>query len=88
MIRDGAQRTVQRASAGEYQSKLDIGPPYEFEVQMRKPVGEAMTGNLAALEGFEIVDDHLIRVVAPDMDIGFRRVAYLGYADQAGVTRH
>jgi len=88
MITRGAQQTVERAIRGELPVLEGVGGPYEFEVEMRKPVGDAMRANLASLEGFEILDEALIRVTAPDMDLGFRRVAYLGYADTPGVTRH
>jgi hypothetical protein len=48
-----------------------------------------MRANLSALGGhFEVLDERCIRVRALNMDIGFRRVAYLGYADRPGVTRH
>jgi D-amino peptidase len=88
MIAAGAQRSVERANRGELGIVDQIGGPYEFEVEMRKPVSTAMRENLASLTGFEIVNEMLVRVVAPDMDLGFRRVAYLGYADRPGVTRH
>ena len=88
MITLGAERAVKRASRGELSVLEGISGPYEFEVEMRNPVGDAMRTNLESLEGFEIVDTSLIQVTAPDMDLGFRRVAYLGYADTPGVTRH
>ena len=88
LIAAGAQQAVERAARGELQVLENSSGPYEFEVEMRKPVGEAMRDNLEPLDGFEILSETLIRVTAPDMDIGFRRVAYLGYADSPGVTRH
>jgi D-amino peptidase len=88
MITTGAARAVSRALAGELQIVGDAGGPYEFEVELRKPAGEAMQENLSTLEGFELIDPNVVRVTAPDMDLGFRRVAYLGYADRPGVTRH
>jgi hypothetical protein len=57
-------------------------------VELRNSASDAMRGNLDSLDGFEILSPQHIRVVAPDMDLGFRRVAYLGYADREGVTRH
>jgi D-aminopeptidase len=30
----------------------------------------------------------LVRIIAEDMDLGFRRVAYLGFANLPGVTRY
>jgi D-amino peptidase len=88
LIAAGAERAVARAAAGELDVAAGAGGPYEFEVEMRKPVGEAMHANLTHVKGFEVLDHHRIRVTAPDMDLGFRRVAYLGYADTPGVTRH
>jgi hypothetical protein len=29
-----------------------------------------------------------VRIVAEDMDLGFRRIAYLGFADLPGVRRY
>ncbi len=88
MITAGAKVAVERAINGELPVLSDVAGPYEFDVELRKPVGDAMRENLTSLEGFEIVDVSVVRVTAPDMDIGFRRVAYLGYADRPGVTRH
>jgi D-amino peptidase len=88
MIRAGAERAVTRAMAGELEVCGEIGGPYEFEVELRAAANEAMRENLASLDGFELLAENLVRVTAPDMDLGFRRVAYLGYADRPGVTRH
>lgn len=87
LIAAGAARAVARAVRGEL-PVCEAGGPYEFEVEMREPIGEAMRINLAPLDGFEILDERVVRVSAPDMDLGFRRVAYLGYANRPGVTRH
>ncbi len=88
MIRVGAERAVRRARAGELRAYRDRLPPYEFEVELRKPMNDAMRDNLHSLADFDVVDERCVRVRAPDMDLGFRRVAYLGYADRVGVTRH
>ncbi len=88
LIRDGAERAVKRALAGELQSYTAITSPYEFELELARPVTEVMTENLNTMDDFEILDEKLIRISAPDMDLGFRRVAYIGYADQVGVTKH
>jgi D-amino peptidase len=88
LIEAGARRAVERALAGQLGLYREIAPPYEFEVELREPMGAAMRDNLGTLQGFEIRDDHTVAVTAPDMAIGFRRVAYLGYADRPGVTRH
>ena len=47
-----------------------------------------MAANLDQLDEFEILSDRTVQVSAPDMFVGFRRVAYLGYAERAGVTRY
>jgi D-amino peptidase len=88
MITAGAQQTLVRALAGEFPVLADVGGPYEFEVELRQPAGDAMQANIASLDGFKLAEPNLVQVVAPDMDLGFRRVAYLGYADRPGVTRH
>ena len=88
MIQAGARIAVERAERGELALTAGVGGPYEFEVELRAPVGEAMRENLSALSDFAIIEPNVVRVTAPDMALGFRRVAYLGYAHQAGVTRH
>jgi D-amino peptidase len=88
MIRAGAERAVARARAGELRAYVGEGPPYELEVDLREPIGEAMRANLGTLTGFTIVDERCVRIVAPDMDLGFRRVAYLGHANRPGVTKY
>lgn len=88
MIKQGAQRAVQRAIDGDLSVYDQMSGPYEFEVTLRQPAAEAMRENLASLEGFELLDHTAVRVVAPNMELGFRRVAYLGYAGTPGVTRH
>lgn len=87
LIAEGAAAAVAKALRGEL-SPCDIRGPYEFEVELRKPVGEAMRKNLSGFKEFEIVSENVVQVSAPEMELGFRRVAYLGYADQPGVTRH
>ncbi len=88
MIQQGAETAVKRAIDNDLPPYLEVQGPYEFEVILRKTAGDAMRENLEALDGFELLDDTRVQVTAPDMDLGFRRVAYLGYADSPGVTRH
>ncbi len=88
MIRDGAATAIRNARAGLLTPYRDTVAPYEFDVQLRQPAPDAMRNNLARLEGFELTAPDCVHVSASDMDLGFRRVAYLGYADREGVTRH
>jgi len=88
LIREGAETAVLKASTGQLKPFTDISAPYEFTVELRKPAPATMRDNLAGLDHFELIEADVVRVTAADMFIGFRRVAYLGYADTAGVTRH
>jgi len=87
LIEAGAATAVARTLRGEL-TPCERGGPYEFEVEMRENIGRDMRANLAPLDGFEVLDERVVQVRAPDMDLGFRRVAYLGYAHRPGVTRH
>jgi len=87
-IRAGARRAVERSRAGEFQPYRDEPSPYYFEVELREPLSDPMRGNLEAMAEFQTEGDQLVRIVAEDMDLGFRRIAYLGFADLPGVTRY
>jgi hypothetical protein len=88
MVRDAAARAVERARAGELRPYRDEPAPYAIEVDLRNPIGDDMRTNLDTLPEFEIRGDHTVCTLAPDMDQGFRRIAYLGYADRPGTTRY
>ena len=88
MIREGARRAVERFGKGEFEPYVQQPAPYELEVDLHQAPDEAMRANLASLPEFEIVSERTIATDAPDMDVGFRRVAYLGYARTPGVTRY
>ncbi len=88
MISAGAERAVKRAMAGDLRPLDCRDTPYVFDVDLRKPVSAAMRKNVEAQRDFQIVSDGRIRITAADMDLGFRRVAYLGYADAPGVLRY
>ena len=47
-----------------------------------------MADNLASLAESELLDNELVRVTADQIELGFRRVAYLGYARRAGATKY
>ena len=88
LIREGAERAVRRALAGALKPLVIRDAPYVFDVDLRTPVSAVMRKNVEAQPDFEIISDGRIRVIAPDMDLGFRRVAYLGYAGTPDTTRY
>lgn len=88
LIRAGARRALERACRGELPVYRDQPAPHEIEVELRAPIEDALRENLAQLPEFEIADDRTVRTLAPDMDTGFRRIAYLGYGTAPGVTRY
>ncbi len=87
-IRRGAKRAIERAADSDFCPYVEEPSPYEIEVDLRQPPDEVMRANLAGLPEFEILSERTIATDAPDMDIGFRRIAYLGYANTPGVTRY
>jgi len=87
-IRDAAGRAVERLRGRELTPYTLEPSPYEIEVDLQEPPDEAMRANLACLPEFEIVSERTVATDAPDMDLGFRRIAYLGYAHTPGVTRY
>ncbi|MEE2673902.1 MAG: M55 family metallopeptidase [Myxococcota bacterium] len=87
-IFSGAKRAVERAADRDFSPYVEEIAPYEIEIDLRNPPDEAMRANLAGLPEFEIVSERTIATQAPDMDVGFRRIAYLGYARTPGVTRY
>jgi D-amino peptidase len=87
-IRAGASGALERLRAGELQPYRGEPAPYEFEVELGEPICDDMRRNLETMEEFEIEGDRLVRIIAEDMDLGFRRVAYLGFANLPGVTRY
>ncbi|MFI5315185.1 MAG: M55 family metallopeptidase [Myxococcota bacterium] len=87
-IRSGAQRAVARAMRGELPAYRDQAAPHEIEVELRQPLEDSLRANLAALPEFEIAGDRLVRTLAPDMDLGFRRIAYLSFGQRTPSTRY
>lgn len=88
MIKAAADKAVQRALDSDLQVYDRVSAPYEFEVQLTKDIPESMAANLKQLDEFKILSDRAVQVSAPDMFVGFRRVAYLGYAERVGITRY
>jgi len=88
-IRSGAQRAVERAVRGELAPPYTGEPaPYDIEVELVHAPDDVMLANLESKPEFEIIGDKTIATEAPDMDVGFRRIAYLGYAHEAHGTRY
>ena len=88
LIRAGARRAVERARTGELPAYRDERAPYAIEVEMRHEIPSEMRDNLARLPEFDFVAERTVRTVADDMDLGFRRIAYLGYAHQRWMIRY
>lgn len=87
-IREGACNAVLRAVRGELAPYGSEPAPYAIEVDLREPPDAAMLANLEQLPEFERAGERTIATLAPDMDQGFRRIAYLGYARRPGITRY
>lgn len=87
-IREGARQAVERAQSGEFAPFRGEPAPYEIEVELVEPPDDAMRANLASLPEFELVGERTVATDAPDMDLGFRRIAYLSYANMPGRTRY
>jgi len=88
MIHAGSELAMTRLLNGELKPYTQVTAPYELEVQLTRPMTRNMRDNFESLGEFEILSEQSVRVSAPNMDLGFRRVAYIGYADLAGVTRY
>ena len=87
-IRRGARRAVERAKKGELPVYRDQPAPHEIEVELREPLEEQLRANLAQLPEFELAGDRVVRTLAPDMDLGFRRIAYLSFGQRTRSTRY
>ena len=83
-IAKGARRAVERAQAGDLEPYTGEAAPYAIEVELREAISDDMRKNLDALPEFEVSDERCVATVADDMDVGFRRIAYLGYASRPG----
>jgi len=87
-IRSGARRAAERFAAGELEPYRGESAPYEIEVELRSPASEGLRRNLERLPEFELEGEQTVHTVAPDMDVGFRRIAYLGFGDREGLIRY
>jgi D-amino peptidase len=67
-VRDGAERAVRRAAAGELRT-LEVDPPIEVEVDLAKGV---FADHAAITPGAERVGDRTVRVSSDDPETAFR----------------
>jgi len=89
LIRAAARRAVERARAGDLPPYTGEPAPYEIEVELREAIPDPLRANLEALPEFEVSGPRTIRTLAPDMDLGFRRIAYLSFGGKRpGLTRY
>jgi len=87
-IRAGAHRAVERARSGALAPYRGEPAPYEIEVEMRSALPETLRENLMKLPESAVEGERLVRTVTEDMDLGFRRIAYLGFGHLPGATRY
>jgi len=88
LIRTGARRALERAAAGELSVYRGEPPPYEIEVELRGEPEPALRENLAGLPEFSWVGERTVATTADEMDLGFRRIAYLSIAQRPGARRY
>ena len=67
-VRDGAERAVRRAAAGEMQT-LHVDPPVVIELDFAKGV---VAAHAAIMPGVEQVGDRTVRVAADDPETAYR----------------
>ena len=58
------------------------------EVELREPIPDGLRTNIDSLSELQVKGDRTVRTLAADMDLGFRRIAYLGYGEKPGLTRY
>jgi D-amino peptidase len=87
-IRAAAARAVDRAKRGELSPYAGEAAPYEIEVDLVHAPDDVMLANLAGKPEFALIGEKTIATDAPNMDVGFRRIAYLSYAHQANASRY
>ena len=87
-IQSAAARAMQRFAASEF-TPYDAEPaPYEIEVDLVHAPDENLLANLEDKPEFRVIAERTIATDAADMDLGFRRIAYLSYAHQPGSARY
>jgi len=88
LIRAGAHRAADRVARGEFEPYVGEPAPYPIEVEMNEDIDDVMRGNLETLPEFAVTGPRTVTTEAPDMDQGFRRIAYLGFAHTPGARRY
>lgn len=88
MIREGAAKAVRDAADGKLEICSAESSVADIEVDMRADPPEPLLHNLDALDEFTFRPPRTIVTSADNMNLAFRRVAYLGYANQPGVTKY
>ena len=88
MLREASANTVSRAIAGELRAFEGEPVPYIIDVEFWEAIPADLRANLQTLKEFEILDSNTVRTQALDMDMGFRRIAYLGYGNRLGLTKY
>lgn len=88
MIKVGAEQAVRRAVAGEFKPYVGDVAPYAIEVELKNDMADGLRQNLEAMPEFEIVNPRLVRTQVEDMDMGFRRIAYLSFGQVPGLQRY
>ena len=88
MIEEASKYTVERAISGKIPVFEGEPVPYEIEVEFWEELSTDLRANLQSMKEFEILDSKTVGMQAADMDMGFRRIAYLGYGDRLGLTKY
>ena len=88
IIRQCAADAVTAAKENAFAVYQADSTPYEIEVELKKPLSRELLENLDQLDEFTVIEPQTVTTSAPNMDLGFRRIAYLSYAGRAGITRY
>jgi D-aminopeptidase len=88
LSRAGADKAVDRAVAGEFQPYVGEVAPYQIEVELKNDLADGFHQNLEVMLEFEGVNLRVMRSHADDLDMGFRRIAYLSFGQRPGLQRY
>jgi D-amino peptidase len=86
MIADGAERAIRRLAEV---ALPDFAPPYEFEIELRKPLSdEAREAFATRFPEFTLTGDRTVAFADSDMHVCYRRAAITSYiADTPDAVR-